>query len=66
VHVKVQAPGQSVLTTQLYFPGEPRNAGDWLFRRELLVSLADAGDAKGATFDFVLDVTRGRAAAIRP
>jgi len=24
-HVKVQAPNQRILTTQLYFPGEPRN-----------------------------------------
>jgi protocatechuate 3,4-dioxygenase beta subunit len=53
-HVKVQAPGQPVLTTELYFPREPRNAHDSLFRRELLVSLADAADGKMAQFDFVL------------
>jgi protocatechuate 3,4-dioxygenase beta subunit len=32
-HVKVQAPQQSVLTTQLYFPNEPTNRRDGLFRR---------------------------------
>jgi protocatechuate 3,4-dioxygenase beta subunit len=52
--VKVQAPGQPVLTTELYFPGEERNARDTLFRPQLLVSLADARDGKAARFDFVL------------
>ncbi len=28
IHVKVQAPNRPVLTTQLYFPGEPRNDED--------------------------------------
>ena len=54
VHVKVQAPNQSVLTTQLYFPGEPRNASDGLFKRELLMIVEDTSDGKRATFDFVL------------
>lgn len=59
-HVKVQAPGRPVLTTQLYFPGEPANGRDWIFRRELLLAVEDTGDGKRATFDFVLDVKRGR------
>ena len=32
-HVKVQAPGSRLLTTQLYFPNEPANARDGLFQR---------------------------------
>ena len=55
-HVKVQAPRQSVLTTQLYFPNEPLNQRDGLFRRELLMRVADAGSALSAHFDFVLDL----------
>jgi protocatechuate 3,4-dioxygenase beta subunit len=55
-HVKVQAPGQGVLTTQLYFPDEPGNRRDGLFRRELLMHTADAGDGLAARFDFVLDI----------
>jgi len=55
-HVKVQAPGQPVLTTELYFPGEPRNERDSLFRPELLVTLADAREGKAARFDFVLSL----------
>jgi protocatechuate 3,4-dioxygenase beta subunit len=32
LHVKVQAPGGRVFTTQLYFPGEAHNRSDRLFR----------------------------------
>jgi protocatechuate 3,4-dioxygenase beta subunit len=55
-HVKVQAPERSVLTTQLYFPEEPMNRRDGLFRRELLMRMAEAGDGLSARFDFVLDL----------
>jgi protocatechuate 3,4-dioxygenase beta subunit len=55
-HVKVQARQQGVLTTQLYFPGEPMNRRDGLFRRELVMRMAEAGDDLSAQFDFVLDM----------
>ena len=55
-HVKVQAPGSRLLTTQLYFPGEPANRRDGLFRRELLMRVADLGDSVLGQFDFVLDI----------
>src|SRR5262249_40106142 len=35
IHVKVQAPGRRILTTQLYFPGDPGNARDGLYERDL-------------------------------
>jgi protocatechuate 3,4-dioxygenase beta subunit len=57
VHVKVQAPGARLLTTQLYFPGEPKNRSDGLFRRELLMRTTQSGESLAARFDFVLDVT---------
>ncbi|MFD3546518.1 carbohydrate-binding protein [Streptomyces sp. NPDC058655] len=56
LHVKVQAPGRPVLTTQLYFPGEPRNATDSIFDARLLMNVRQAGPAKEGTFDFVLDI----------
>ncbi|MET9441687.1 carbohydrate-binding protein [Streptomyces sp. NPDC006610] len=57
IHVKAQAPGEPVLTTQLYFPGEPRNSTDALFDPELLMNVRDAGGgARAGVFDFVLDV----------
>jgi protocatechuate 3,4-dioxygenase beta subunit len=55
-HVKVQAPQRGVLTTQLYFPDEPMNRRDGLFRRELVMRMAEAGDGLAARFDFVLDM----------
>ena len=41
---KVQAPNRPVLTTQLYFPNEMPNRRDGLFRPELLMQVAEAGD----------------------
>jgi protocatechuate 3,4-dioxygenase beta subunit len=55
-HVKVQAPGSHLLTTQLYFPNEPRNSRDNLFQHELLMRVANAGDGLAGQFDFVLNV----------
>ena len=51
IHVKVQAPGGRVLTTQLYFPGQPGNSRDGLFRPELVMQMK--GRSQGA-FDFVV------------
>lgn len=54
LHVKVQAPGQPALTTQLYLPGEPQNRRDGLFDPGLLLKLVDMADGQAGTFDFVL------------
>ncbi len=37
LHVKVQRKGGQILTTQLYLPGHPGNAGDFLFDPRLLM-----------------------------
>ncbi len=58
LHVKVQAPGRPVLTTQLYFPGEPRNNTDSLFDPRLLMVVRNVTGGREATFDFVLNVTQ--------
>ncbi len=51
IHVKVRArEGGRILTTQTYFPGEPANARDGLYRAELVARKSGAGLA----FDFVL------------
>jgi protocatechuate 3,4-dioxygenase beta subunit len=57
VHVKVQAPNRPILTTQLYFPGEPRNARDGIFNPALLMAIQDTADGKVARFNFILDIT---------
>ena len=56
-HVTVQPPNGPILTTQLYFPGEPRNVRDFLFDRRLLMTIDDHGEQKAARFDFVLAFT---------
>lgn len=54
IHVKVQAPGGRVLTTQLYFPDEPGNRSDFIYRRELVMQVARKGAQRDARFDFVV------------
>ena len=56
IHVKVQAANRSVLTTQLYLPGDPGNARDPLFRSELLMRMAGGRERRSGQFDFVLDM----------
>lgn len=55
-HVKVQAPNQPVLTTQLYFPNEPQNQSDGIFSPELLMDVQKTAEGQRANFDFVLDI----------
>jgi protocatechuate 3,4-dioxygenase beta subunit len=50
-HVKVQAPGRRILTTQLYFPDEAANRRDGIYRRELEMKVAKSE----GSFDFVVD-----------
>lgn len=54
IHVRVQPPNGRILTTQLYFPGEPGNARDPLFRKSCLLELKETRDAVEASFAFVL------------
>ncbi|GAA1976340.1 carbohydrate-binding protein [Kitasatospora viridis] len=58
IHVKAQAPGQPILTTQLYFPGEPRNSTDAYFDPALLMTVRQADAGNQASFDFVLNLTQ--------
>ena len=55
IHVKVQRPHGPVLTTQLYFPGEPRNRTDGIFAPSLLMAVRAAGNGRRARFRFVLE-----------
>lgn len=56
IHVKVQAPNQPVLTTQQYFPNEPRNARDGIFDPALVMDVQDTPDGRTATFTYVLNL----------
>jgi protocatechuate 3,4-dioxygenase beta subunit len=54
IHVKAQAPGGPVLTTQLYFPGERANRSDGIFNEALVMDLAADGGSRRGRFTFVL------------
>ena len=54
IHVKVQPRDGSVLTTQLYFPGESKNRSDSLFRKDLQIRTAKNAGWLAGRFDFVL------------
>src|SRR3954468_12295493 len=55
-HFKVAAPFGRVLTTQLYFPNEPRNSSDGYYSPALLMRLAKNSPVTVARFDFILDL----------
>ncbi|CAG0945676.1 Catechol 1,2-dioxygenase [Anaerolineae bacterium] len=56
IHVKVQAPNQPALTTQLFFPNEASNQRDSIFSPKLVVAMQDTNAGKVATFNFVVNM----------
>jgi protocatechuate 3,4-dioxygenase beta subunit len=54
IHVKVQAPNDPIMTTQIYFPGVAANDRDSIFNPALLAEVQDTADGKVATFNFVV------------
>jgi len=56
IHVKVQAPGGRILTTQLYMPGESRNQNDGIFNRSLVMDVRETAGVSVGTFHFILDI----------
>ncbi|MEZ5829548.1 MAG: intradiol ring-cleavage dioxygenase [Dongiaceae bacterium] len=56
-HIKVQAPGRNVLTTQLYFPDEPANQRDRIFDARLLLGMTQQQGVAIGRRDFILDIT---------
>jgi protocatechuate 3,4-dioxygenase beta subunit len=52
IHVKAQAPGKRILTTQLYFPAALGHHDDGLYKPELEMRMPKAGEG---SFDFVVD-----------
>jgi protocatechuate 3,4-dioxygenase beta subunit len=55
IHAKVRARGHRALTTQLYFDGDPYNAGDPFIVESLVMSHHVADGVRRAGFDFVLE-----------
>jgi protocatechuate 3,4-dioxygenase beta subunit len=54
LHVKIQAPNKPVLTTQLYFPDEPGNKRDGIFKPILIMEVKQAQNQMEAGYTFVL------------
>lgn len=52
-HFKIQKPGSPVLTTQLFFPSEARNASDYAFDDRLLMQITRTADGQFGRYDFV-------------
>ena len=62
LHVKVSAPGHELLTTQLYFPGDPHNDDDIAaaVKPELMLDPVQQPDGSCTmVYDFVLDPVQG-------
>ncbi len=59
LHFKVSAPGYELITSQLYFPGDPHNEDDIAsaVKPELMLDVKDnpAGEGFVTEYDFVLD-----------
>ena len=59
LHLKVSAPGHELITTQLYFPGDPHNDDDiaGAVKPELLLdpSRREEGEGEIVVYDFILD-----------
>jgi protocatechuate 3,4-dioxygenase beta subunit len=56
IHVKVQAQGGPVLTTQLFFPGVAQNQKDSIYSDQLLLAMQETPDGYLAVFNFVVQV----------
>jgi protocatechuate 3,4-dioxygenase beta subunit len=55
IHVKVQAPGGPMLTTQLFFPGVAQNSRDSIYDPSLLLNITDNGDGTlSGSYTFVV------------
>jgi protocatechuate 3,4-dioxygenase beta subunit len=54
-HVRLQAAHGPIVSTQLYFPGEERNATDSLFRPDLQLKIRESAPGRVANFNFVLN-----------
>ena len=57
LHLKVSAPGFQLITTQLYFPGDPHNQDDVAsaVKPELMLEVKPTDGGAETTYDFVLD-----------
>lgn len=53
-HLKVHVEARPSFTTELYFPGDPLNRTDGMFRESRMVKLSTDGKGKAAEYDLVI------------
>jgi len=54
IHLKVQAPGGNIITSQLFFPEVAQNEGDSIYDASLLLSIQETADGFQAQYNFVV------------
>ena len=54
--IRVRVDGTADAQTELFLPGDPRNATDPRFRPELLLRVVEEGGRRSASFDILLDI----------
>ena len=54
-HFRIRIPNGRMLTTQIYFPDDPRNAEDPLFDARLVMTRIDEGERRIGRYDFVIE-----------
>ncbi|MDR3577324.1 MAG: hypothetical protein P4L50_25970 [Anaerolineaceae bacterium] len=59
IHVKVQAPSSSILTTQLFFPGTSENQSDSIYDPKLLMTINNSAAGQHATYNFIINANKG-------
>ncbi|EKD65366.1 MAG: Dioxygenase [uncultured bacterium] len=55
IHVKVMPPNGPILTSQIYFPNDPKNQTDSIFNQELIMTVEASENVMQAEFNFVLN-----------
>jgi protocatechuate 3,4-dioxygenase beta subunit len=56
IHVKIQAPGGPILTTQLFFPGVSQNDSDGIFDERLLIDVKEDGEGLLGGYNFIVSI----------
>ena len=59
IHVKIQAPSSSILTTHLFFPGVSDNQSDSIYDPKLLMTIKNTTGGEQATFNFIINANKG-------
>ena len=54
IHVKVEAQGGSILTTQLFFPGTSENQSDSIYDKKLLMGMKSTAAGEQGSYNFII------------